>query len=256
MKLATCITALAISSLLAGATGAAEPARTKTTATTRTAPAPAAAAAVEAPAPAATNITTGAIEQKTDAAAPAERRASVTGFRSARFGMSEEEVRRAVAADFKITGAAIKSTENKSERTRLLTITAPDVLPGGGAAEVSYVFGYQSKKLIQVGVAWSKSADDKSTPEQLYSNANVLRSHFLAGGYKPETIATNMPIANGILMFRGSDNDGQTTMLMLQGAITQAEQAQQRVLTPSTLVLLYLADARKPDVYRIPDGLF
>ena len=29
-------------------------------------------------------------------------------------------------------------------------VKANDVLPGGGAAEVSYVFGYKSKTLIQV----------------------------------------------------------------------------------------------------------
>jgi hypothetical protein len=169
--------------------------------------------------------------------------------------MSENEVKNAIAKDFNIKGDAIKTDTNPSEQTKILTIKAPDVLPGGGMAEVSYVFGFKSKTLIQVGVAWSKAIDDKMTPEQLFSNSTVLRTHFLAAGYKPDTIATNMPINGGVLMFRGSDVKDRTTMLILQGTFAQGEK-DQRVLTPNALVLFYVADAKSPDVYRLPAGSF
>jgi hypothetical protein len=181
--------------------------------------------------------------------------ADVSGFRSAKFGMSENEVRNAIAKDFNIKGDAIRTDTNPSEQTKILSIKAPDVLPGGGVAEVSYVFGFKSKTLIQVGVAWSKAIDDKMTPEQLFSNSTVLRTHFLAAGYKPDTIATNMPINGGVLMFRGSDVKDRTTMLILQGTFAQGEK-DQRVLTPNALVLFYVADAKSPDVYRLPAGSF
>lgn len=181
--------------------------------------------------------------------------ADVTGFRSARFGMSENDVKNAIAKDFNLKGDAIQANTNPSEQTKILTIKAPDVLPGGGLAEVSYVFGFKSKTLIQVGVAWSKAIDDKMTPEQLFSNSTVLRTHFLAAGYKPDTVATNMPINGGVLMFRGSDAKDRTTMLILQGTFAQGEK-EQRVLTPNALVLFYIADAKSPDVYRLPPGSF
>ena len=181
--------------------------------------------------------------------------AEVTGFRSAHFGMNETEVRAAIVRDLGVKATDIKSEPNRGEQTTVLTVKAPDVLPGGGTADVSYVLGYKTHQLIQVGITWSKASDDKITPEQLFSNSSVLRSHFLSAGYKPESIATNMPINGGLLMFRGSDDKDRTTMLILQGTLTQGDN-NQRVLTPTSLLLFYVADAKAPDVYRLPAGSF
>jgi hypothetical protein len=137
----------------------------------------------------------------------------------------------------------------------VLSVQVPDVLPGGGTAEVSYVLGFKSKNLIQVGVSWSKASDDKMTPEQLFSNSSILRAHFISAGYKPDTVASNMPINGGLLMFRGSDDKGRTTMLILQGTLNKGEN-DQRILTPNGLVLFYVADAKTPDVYRLTPGSF
>lgn len=181
--------------------------------------------------------------------------AQISGFRSARFGMTDAEVRGAIERDFNLRGDAIQAQENKAEQTHVLIVRAANVLPGGGTASISYVFGFKSKTLIQVGLSWSKATDDAMTPEQLFSNANVLQSHFLTEGYKPDTVATNMPINGGVLMFRGSDAEQHTTMLILQGTFTQAEN-NQRQMTPTALLLFYIADAKAPDVYRLPPGSF
>jgi len=111
--------------------------------------------------------------------------AEVSGFRSAHFGMNETEVRAAIIRDLGVKPADIKSEPNRGEQTTVLTVRAPEVLPGGGTADVSYVLGYKTHQLIQVGITWSKASDDKITPEQLFSNSSVLRSHFLSAGYKP-----------------------------------------------------------------------
>jgi hypothetical protein len=208
---------------------------------------PAPAAVPARPAPAAPNEAT---------PAPAESvAAEVTGFRSARFGMTEVQVRTAIEKDFRVRPDEIRSQENKAEQTQVLEVRTPDVLPGGGTANVSYVFGFKSRTLIQVGLSWSKATDDKMTPEQLFSNANILRSHFLEAGYKANTISTNMPISGGLLMFRGSDGQERTTVLVLQGTFSQGEN-NQRILTPTALLLFYIADAKSPDVYRLPPGSF
>ncbi|MBI5128554.1 MAG: hypothetical protein HZA66_03860 [Rhodopseudomonas palustris] len=181
--------------------------------------------------------------------------AQVEGFRSARFGMAEADVRAAILKDFNLKPDAIREQANPGERTKVLVIKAPDVLPGGGTAEVSYVIGYQTKKLIQVSVSWSKTIDTQMTPEQLFSNSSVLRAHFVGEGFKPDTIATNMPINGGILMFRGSDAKDRTVMMILQGTLAPGDD-NQRVLTPTGLLLFYIADAKAPDVYRLPAGSF
>lgn len=179
----------------------------------------------------------------------------VEGFRSARFGMSEAEVKSAIAKDFNLKGDAVRDQPNPGERTKVLIVKVPDLLPGGGTAEVSYVIGYQTKKLIQVSISWSKATDDKMTPEQLFSNSSVLRAHFAGEGFQPNTVATNMPIAGGILMFRGSDAKERSAMLILQGTLAQGE-GNQRILTPTALLLFYVADAKTPDIYRLPAGSF
>jgi hypothetical protein len=181
--------------------------------------------------------------------------AEVAGFRSARFGMTEAQVRATIEKDLRVRPDDVRSEENKAEQTQVLDVRAADVLPGGGTANVSYVFGFKSKTLIQVGLSWSKATDEKMTPEQLFSNANVLRAHFLEAGYKPDTISTNVPVSTGLLLFRGSDAHEHATVLVLQGTFSQGKN-NQRVLTPTALLLFYIADAKSPDVFRLPPGSF
>jgi hypothetical protein len=213
--------------------------------------APKAAAAGTAPAPAGATSTaaaeTPAAEDKTAKA--------VDGFRSAKFGMSETDVRAAMAKDFNAKPDAIKIQDNASELTRSLLLAVPELLPNGGTAELSYVLGYKTKSLIQVGAVWSKGTDTAMTPEKLFSNANILRAHFMGEGFKPDSVAVNMPVAGGIVMFRGSDAKDRSVILLLQGTFENKEN-NQRVLTPTSLLLFYVADAKSPDIFKLPPGQF
>lgn len=221
----------------------------------KAAPAPRAAAGA-APAAAGTPVAAG----PTSAAAvetPAadDKIKAIDGFRSAKFGMSEADVRSALAKDFNAKPEAIKAQDNASELTHSLLYSAPELLPNGGTAELSYVFGYKSKSLIQVGAVWSKGTDAAMTPEKLFSNANILRAHFLSEGFKPDSIAVNMPVNGGIVMFRGSDAKDRSVILLLQGTFENKEN-NQRVLTPTSLLLFYVADVKSPDVFKLPPGQF
>jgi hypothetical protein len=197
--------------------------------------------------------TTAAPTGTSNISAPAT--AVVDGFRSAKFGMTDVEVRRAIEKDFKLKGDEVLERPNPAERTTVLTVKVPNLLPGGGTADVAYVLGYESKKLIQVSVSWSKATDKKMTPEQLFSNSSLLRAHFLTEGFKPDTIANNMPIKSGILVFRGSDANDHTVMLILEGKMKEAANNHE-ILTPTALLLLYIVDAKAPDIYRLPPGSF
>ncbi|WP_375309887.1 hypothetical protein WHZ77_22130 [Bradyrhizobium sp. A5] len=180
---------------------------------------------------------------------------AIDGFRSAKFGMNEADVRAAMTKDFNAKPDAIKIQDNASELTRSLLLAVPELLPNGGTAELSYVFGYKSKSLIQVGAVWSKGTDTAMTPEKLFSNANILRAHFMGEGFKPDSIAVNMPVAGGIVMFRGSDAKDRSVILLLQGTFENKEN-NQRVLTPTSLLLFYVADAKSPDIFKLPPGQF
>lgn len=180
---------------------------------------------------------------------------SIDGFRSAKFGMGEADVRAAMIKDFNAKPDAIKAQDNASELTHSILMSVPELLPNGGTAELSYVFGYKSKSLIQVGAVWSKGTDAAITPEKLFSNANILRAHFMGEGFKPDSIAVNMPVAGGIVMFRGSDARDRSVILLLQGTFENKEN-NQRVLTPTSLLLFYVADAKSPDIFKLPPGQF
>jgi hypothetical protein len=218
----------------------------KATQAPKAATAAGAAPAAAAPAAATTEAPSAGTDDKTKA---------IDGFRSAKFGMSEADVRAAMTKDFGAKPEAIRAQDNASELTHSLLLSAPELLPNGGTAELSYVFGYKSKSLIQVGAVWSKGTDAAMTPEKLFSNANILRAHFLSEGFKPDSIAVNMPVNGGIVMFRGSDAKDRSVILLLQGTF-ETKENNQRLLTPTSLLLFYVADAKSPDIFKLPPGQF
>ncbi len=188
-------------------------------------------------------------------AAPGTAALVVDGFRSAKFGMDEKAVRAEIQSDFGLKDDKIAAGENAVERTSILTVAVPDLIPQGGIAQVSYVFGYKTKKLIQVGVSWSQKTDPAMTAKMLYDNGDVLRTHFMAAGYTPSSVKTNAALPNGVLLFRGEGAEGHATLLMLQG-VYSAEKDGRKALTPSSLDLLYSVNPTDPDIFKLPKGSF
>jgi hypothetical protein len=71
--------------------------------------------------------------------------ATIEGFRQARFGINEEQVRQAIRKDFPVDAAKLTSGVHPSEKTVVLSLAVADLLPHIGAADISYIFGYCSK---------------------------------------------------------------------------------------------------------------
>jgi hypothetical protein len=182
-------------------------------------------------------------------------RVVIDGFRSATFGMDQDEVRAAILADFEIKDDGIQAGENAVERTQILTVAVPNLILDGGTAQVSYVFGYESKTLIQVGATWSAKTDPEVTAKMLYDNGDVLRTHFMTEGYVPETVKANVALPNGILMFRGADVENHATLLLLQGTFATGDDGR-NTLTPARLDLLYSSNPDSPDIFSLPEGSF
>ena len=197
--------------------------------------------------------------QSAIAAAPAgtaATNADVSGFRSARFGMNMADVKAAIATDFGVKPTAIATGMNAAERTQLLSVAVPDVLPDGGTAQVSYVFGYKSKTLIQVGILWSHATDPTLTGDKLYADGDVLRGHFMSAGYQPDSVKTGLVLPSGLLLFRGEDAAGHATILILEGTFKADAATKQQSLTPTGLALLYSQSPQNPDVFKIAPGQF
>lgn len=188
---------------------------------------------------------------------PADR-VRVDGFRAAQWGMTIAQVKAAVQKEFNIPMDKAKTEENLAERTEVLTVTVPDLLEGAGPARVSYIFGYASKKLIQVNILWGTAVDPQAVPEKIVAAANQLRQLFTDSGYDPETIATNVKMNDGsILVFEGADADRHTTILRLASATTTAGRgAKAPRISETVLSLSYVLDPRNPDIYRLKKGQF
>ena len=186
---------------------------------------------------------------------PEQAPVAITGFRSAAFGMDKAAVIKAITSDFGIEAADITEGVNTVERTELLTVLVPDLLEGGGTAQVSYIFGYESKTLIQVGASWNATIDADMTDKQLVANGDVLSSHFQNGTYGSGSVTTPTAVLNGILLFRGLDTEGRSAILLLQGVFEENTDGV-NALRPTGLALLYSVDPDSPDIFRIKDGSF
>jgi hypothetical protein len=197
----------------------------------------------------------GAVEQQPTP--PVGPPAAIEGFRQALFGMTEEQVRQVVRKDFPAAAAKINSAVHPSEKTTVLSVTVTDLLPNTGNARVSYIFGYRSKKLIQINIVWT-SEGSAASDETVVGTANSLRDYFATQNYKPDSAVANRQIAEDtILVFRANDRQERTVLLVLSGvAAARREEKKGPRPPPLTLELSYILDAAHPDVFRIAKGQF
>ena len=191
---------------------------------------------------------------------PAGPPAEIDGFRQARFGMNEEQVRQAIRKDFPGAAAKLTSAVHPSEKTTVLSLSVADMLPHTGLARVSYILGYRSKKLTQINIVWT-SDETAAGDEVIVGIANSLRDYFASESFKPDSVVVNHQLAtNTILVFRGSDEQNRTVLLLLSGvaASARAEDKDKKPPKPPplTLELSYIEDPAHPDVFKIGKGQF
>jgi hypothetical protein len=194
--------------------------------------------------------------EKEQPSSPVEPPAEIAGFRQAQFGMSEEQVRQAIRKDFPAAAAKLTSLVHPSEKTIVLSLSVADLLPHTGNARISYILGYRSRRLSQVNMIW---AIDGTTigDETVVGIANSLREYFSSENFKPDSVIINHQLAeNTIIVFRGSDNQERTLLLLLSGVVASAQLEGKKgpKMPPLTLELSYIQNAAHPDVFRIGKG--
>ncbi len=187
----------------------------------------------------------------------AQASASVEGFRSARFGMTEDQVRKALMKDFDMAEDDIGRSINSLEKTTSLVVNVDGIIPDSGRAVVGYIFGYESKRLIQVNIIWGGD-DAQVTAANLVATANILRRYFLEQGFPKDTLISNAPLKDGsVLVFRGIDDQGRVALLKLN--VQQGQSAEGEGATAGQSVSLhlnYIFDPKNPDVFQIEAGAF
>lgn len=187
-------------------------------------------------------------------AKPAQPSAEVAGFRSARFGMTADEVAKAIVKDFRVKDGDIKRETNPTERTTSLIARVDDQQLGIGPSIAAYIFGHRSHRLMQVNVMWGGGVNPKVEPAALVGAANSLRDYFLRQGYEPEGLMVNQPVGDGsqMVIFRGADKQGRMTLLTL--SIPPKPKDEKVPQAPPSLNLSYIEKPGDPDVFRIEKG--
>jgi hypothetical protein len=81
---------------------------------------------------------------------------------------------------------------------------------------VVYVFGFRSKRLIQVNILVGHPVDAYITPQQVVNSGNLLGSHFIKKRYQEDGLMAHARLNDGsVLIFRGKDQNGRMVLLRL-----------------------------------------
>jgi hypothetical protein len=188
-------------------------------------------------------------------------RYEVTGFRDARFGMTEPEVRAAVKKSLAVKDADLKTGANPTEGTTLLTARADALDPGPGPATITYIFGNKSKKLIQVNVAWGEDAPNTDA-NAIIAAGTRLERYFQGFSWRKDTARVGVPVGeNTVVLFAGEDEKKGAVRLVVDGIKYQMNREGNQTTSPDPkgppkLVINYIADRENPDVAKIEPGKF
>lgn len=186
--------------------------------------------------------------------APTAEEFRLTGFRSANFGMTADQVRAAIRRDFNVAADRIETVENPIERTTVLTVSVPDLLPNAGPALVAYVIGFRSRQLVQVTITWGGQVNPQFRAEQALGAARQLQGYFAGLGHRPDSMAANVQQRDGsILIYAGDDAQRRRTLLVLSNVAGPEGRPPEGA---PVLQLSYIRDPQNPDVFQIRRGDF
>lgn len=207
---------------------------------------------------------TGLLDKLPNAPVRSGAAAKVDGFRSAKFGMSAEQVTKAILKDFRIPRKMIKVEIHPTERTQNYLIDVNNLIPDSGKARIAYIFGYKSRKLSQVNILWNNLDHSQGKSQGPVATANLLRILFLKKGFQKDKFVANRRLKDGsIIVFRGKDSQGRMVLLFLNNPVGTPEQAKKRTVKEKaelakkmTLLLSYLKNPSQPDVFSLKDRDF
>ncbi|MDR3499375.1 MAG: hypothetical protein P4L72_09125 [Parvibaculum sp.] len=189
--------------------------------------------------------------------------AAIAGFRSAKFGETEDAVRAAISTDFGKSGDDVKVVENPVERTKALIVEVSDLVPETGKARVTYVLGYKSKALIQVNVLWGTPIVPDTTAVGIGRTGLVLKSYFARQNFDPKFTIRDRKLKNGVLVFQSRDAQGHLVRLVyIQAPIGKPKPAsadEAAAAEKKSIYLLnlsYVANPAAPDILTIKEGDF
>jgi len=180
--------------------------------------------------------------------------ANIEGFRSAKFGMRMDEVKKSITRDFSIAGGKIDAISHPTEQTQSLGISIVNLLPNSGKSRVVYVFGYKSKRLMQVNILTGQPVDMDIKPQQVVDAGNMLGNHFFKKRYQEDGLVAHARLSDGsVLIFRGKDQKGRMALLRLSNPQPNAKKGDDLKIS---LTLSYIEKPAAPDAFQLKENDF
>lgn len=204
-------------------------------------------------------------------ASPTKPPYEVKGFRSASFGMTEAEVRAAIQKDFGVKPDEIRQSSNAIERTAALMVSVAALDPGPGPATAIYILGYQSKKLIQVNVVWTRDANAKPDKNDKSDKADTgpyivagvqLVNYFNEFGWRDGRVNLGIPLGpSTLLLFAAEDEKTGAVQVVADGVAVERKPEGRIEAAPqpggqASLRVSYIANRTTPDIFRLERGRF
>ena len=174
----------------------------------------------------------------------------IDGFRSAKFGMSEKQVMRAIAKDFKVPKNKIERVVTPLYKTTALIIHLPKLMEIGGPADIVYILGYKSKKLTQVNVDWGKGVSDNFTAAEIMFLRGKLRTHFMKNTYKKGKVFDSKASDTRTIVFRGQDLKDRMILLYLDYPKPKELEDKKETGNDLRLILSYFQNVDNPDQFK------
>lgn len=187
----------------------------------------------------------------------------VDGYRSAKWGMTPDQVRAAIARD--LPGAQVSAaTVDPVDRTTLIVASVAGLSPGPGPAAITYVFGAKSGRLFHVNIDWHVAqATDGDRTAFTDAGARVVQD-YIGHYWKLMTVSRGIALGpNALSLFAATAEAGGLVEVRLQGVgyvlrRPDGTELAMRAPPPGKPVLLHvgLAQSETPDVYRIAPGAY
>lgn len=194
----------------------------------------------------------------------------VKGHGRIQLGMTLAQVKAQLGKDHPQAISTWKQVLDPITRTTGGTITVPHMAPGPGPANLSYIFGATSQRLVAINVYWAFPP----TATQVQRDALVTAAAELTGGFMGwqwPVLSISRGLVSGpgtVVVFAARDDAGAGVEVRLDGVdfdvVLPNKQAGQPLQVerrhappgPAQLRLAFVANVARPDVYRIPEGAF
>ncbi len=187
----------------------------------------------------------------------------ITGFRSAKFGMTPADVRAAAAKDFGVL--TLQANANPAEGTEALQMDVARMDPGPGPAQVTYIFGARSHTLAHINVVWVSGPSPTAQERAAILSGAIQLAHYFQTLPAPlkASLGARRTGPNNLLLFAGVDERGAGVEVAadgvsyeINGAAAGASAASPDPKGPALLRVSYIRDVANPDIIKIAPGAF